>query len=324
MTAANGQQMVVRAESHGPGLAQAGRDDGLVMVVSPAEARRRVQELQAFVQEVMVQDVDYGVIPGTDKPSLYQPGAQKLAEMYGFASDFEDVTSVEDWEKAFFFYRRKCILTSRRDGRFIGAGIGSCNSREDKYAGRWVFDNEVPKGVDIKTLPSKEFRKRNGTGTFRKYRVPNPDIFSLVNTIEKMACKRSYIHAVIAVTRSAGLFTQDVEDLPEEVYGRPEEVRSWARTTAPTGPSVYDELRAQVAAATSKPELNRVAASARKAKQEGRLSTEEYSALAAASNARAAELSAPPPKPPSKPAIDEVDDDPMPERVYEREPGEEG
>ena len=34
---------------------------------------------------VMVKGQDYGVIPGTAKPTLLKPGAEKLAEYYGYA-----------------------------------------------------------------------------------------------------------------------------------------------------------------------------------------------------------------------------------------------
>jgi hypothetical protein len=44
--------------------------------------------------------------------------------------------------------------------------------------------------------------------------VENPDILDTVNTVLKMAKKRAKIDAVIGVTRSSGLFTQDMEDLP--------------------------------------------------------------------------------------------------------------
>ncbi len=208
-------------------LAQSGEYSGLTMVVSPAEAQRRIQELQAFVQAVMVPGVDYGTIPGTDKPTLLQPGAQKLAEVYGFATHFEDVAVTEDWDRGFFFYRKRCVITSRRDGRYIGDGIGSCNSREGRYAYRWVFGNEVPPGIDRRTLKSQEFVSRKTGKPFVKYQLPNGDIFSIVNTLEKMACKRALVAAIIGVTRSAGIFTQDLEDLPREVFGEVEDNRSW-------------------------------------------------------------------------------------------------
>ena len=131
--------------------------EGMTMAVSPDEAKRRLQQLQAFVSSTMVKDLDYGVIPGTDKPSLLQPGAQKLAEIYGFAHSFEPVDTVKDWERGFFYFEYRCVLRSRRDQSLICEGIGSCNSKESKYAGRWVFGNDVPAGLDKSKL-----KKRGG------------------------------------------------------------------------------------------------------------------------------------------------------------------
>ena len=82
---------------------------GLVMAMSANEAADRMKRLKAFVQSVMVKDVDFGVIPGTGtKPTLYQPGAQKLTELYELSIDFETTTAVEDWDKPFFHYRKRC------------------------------------------------------------------------------------------------------------------------------------------------------------------------------------------------------------------------
>jgi hypothetical protein len=209
------------------------RYEGMTLAVAPAEAKKRVAELQAFVSSVMVRDQDFGVIPGTDKPSLFQPGAQKLAEIYGLAHRFEPIDQVKDWERGFFYFEYRCIITSRRDGRHICEGIGSCNSKESKYAARWVFDREIPQGLDRKTLKTKQIKSRKNGQTYTMFMVPNEDPFSLVNTIQKMAAKRSYVHAIISATRSAGVFTQDAEDLPAEAFGQPEKERSWEHDEAP-------------------------------------------------------------------------------------------
>ncbi|MEO0594540.1 MAG: hypothetical protein AAF126_00345, partial [Chloroflexota bacterium] len=47
------------------------------------------------------------------------------------------------------------------------------------------------------------------------YRVPNEDVFSIVNTIDKMAQKRALIAAVLIGANASEFFTQDVEDLPD-------------------------------------------------------------------------------------------------------------
>ena len=210
---------------------------GLAMVVEPSEAQRRLHELQDFVRGCMVAGEDYGVIPGTSagkdangkqlppKPVLLQPGAQKLAEIYGLAVTFEDSRPpIERWDEAdpMFGYFKRAIVTRRTDGQFLGSGIGSCNSKEKKYASRWVFDNQIPPGLDVSKLQRKDGVSSKNGRPFTQYRVPNPEIFDLVNTIEKMACKRALVAAMISVTRSAGIFTQDLEDLaPMDGGSRP-------------------------------------------------------------------------------------------------------
>lgn len=207
---------------------------GLAMVMTAKEAERRMLELQVFVKSVMVPDVDYGKIPGAgDKPTLLQPGAQKLAELYGLAHRFEPVEIVRDWDRLFFYFEYRTVLSARRDGSFVGEGLGSCNSRESKYAYRWIFENEIPRGLDPKSLETQIRTSRKNGKLYTVFKLPNQDLASVVNTIQKMAAKRSYIHAVIAATRSSGIFTQDVEDLPAAILGRPETVEEPTAGTAP-------------------------------------------------------------------------------------------
>jgi hypothetical protein len=256
---------------------------GLVMVVSPSEARRRLEELRAFVRSVMVKDVDYGKIPGTDKDSLYQPGAQKLAEIYGFATSFEDVESVQDWDKPFFLYRKRCVLTSARDGRFVASGVGSCNSREDRYAWRWVFENEIPKGVDKVSLRNKTRRSKNGK-PYTTFRVPTEDIYSVVNTLEKMACKRALVHAVIGATRSSGIFTQDVEDMPPELFQRePEETGEIIEMPRPkSDKTLVAQYKARIAEAENERDsdaLDQISKDVRASVKDGSISEEDREQL---------------------------------------------
>ena len=44
------------------------------------------------------------------------------------------------------------------------------------------------------------------------YRVPNPDVADVVNTIQKMAQKRALVAATLIATSASEFFTQDVED----------------------------------------------------------------------------------------------------------------
>lgn len=180
----------------------------LAPVMTIEQARRRLTEIQQFVREAMVQDLDYGVIPGTKKPTLYKPGAEKLAEFYGLAPTIQVTNRIERWdEPGFFHYEVICRLVSKRTGAVVAEGVGSCNSREARYRWRWVWERDLPPNVDKRSLPTKRTR----TGTM--YRIENDDVFSLPNTILKMAKKRALVDAVLSATRSSALFTQDVEDV---------------------------------------------------------------------------------------------------------------
>lgn len=204
-------------------------DDGMTMVVAPAEAKRRLVQLQSFVKSVMRRGEGYGRIPGTQKDCLYKFGAEQLAEIYGLAPDYVIEVATEDWETMFFYFRIRCIL--KRGDRYVSAGLGSCNTREERYAWRWVGEKYLPAGVDKKTLRSKR-------GKFgMSFRIPNEDIASQVNTVLKMAKKRAFVDAVITATRSSGIFTQDLEDMPRE--DEPEE-------TLPADPELEDKLKESV------------------------------------------------------------------------------
>jgi 5'-3' exonuclease len=202
---------------------------GLAPVGSTSDAAEQLRLLQEFMRMAMVRGVDgdYGPIQGCKKDVLRQSGAQKLAEFYGLAHTFEFITTIEDWEKPLFVYKVKCKLTARRDGRFVGEGVGLCNSRETKYAGRWAYERQIPAHLDRARLKSRTFRDKKNQQVVQ-YRIPNEEIYDQVNTVLKMACKRAYVAAVISVTRSAGIFTQDLEDMPHEDAGDSEAEFSWA------------------------------------------------------------------------------------------------
>lgn len=155
------------------------QDYGIRAVVNIDEALRRHKDLQRFVQSVMVEGEDYGVIPGTGKkPTLLKPGAEKLCEMYGLAPTFDIIDSEKDWESPFFYFEIKCSLVAKGSGIVVAEGLGACNSRE------------------------------------RRYR--NQDQFALVNTILKMAKKRAHVDATLSATRSSGSFTEDLEDMADD------------------------------------------------------------------------------------------------------------
>lgn len=181
--------------------------------------RRDVQAINRFQQIVhstLVKDQDYGVIPGTTKPTLLKPGAEKIAKLLGLADSYELVDRQEDWSKGFFRYIVKCRLTSVAHNVVISEGMGECNSMESKYRWRWVGERDLPSSYDSSKLVSQQRKSRNG-GHWTVYRIENDDIYSHVNTILKMAKKRALVDAALSAGRLSEVFTQDVEDLTPNV-----------------------------------------------------------------------------------------------------------
>lgn len=209
-----------------PSTGLAVHDASVRMLASPQEAYMRMVEFQAFVQRCLVKGSDYEKYHWTPKPILLKPGAEKLAEIYGFAATFEIESALERWDaNPLFFYRVRARLLRKSDRMLVAECVGSCNSWESKYRDRWAFENDIPPGVDRANLERKEFDGRKGT--FFKYKVPNPDPFDVVNTVLKMAEKRAFTGAVILATRSGGIFGQDIDTLPQEAFGERSDARQW-------------------------------------------------------------------------------------------------
>lgn len=162
----------------------------------------KINKIQGVIQQTLKSGHDYDTIPGTNKPTLLKPGAEKILMMFGLTSEYEVIEKVEDWKAGVFAYTVRCILS--RGGTKITEGLGSCNSKEDKYRYRWVFENDVPAGLDKETL------KKNN---YNKYRIENDEIYSQVNTILKMAKKRAQVDATLTTASLSELFTQDMEDM---------------------------------------------------------------------------------------------------------------
>ena len=99
-------------------------------VMDMVEAKLRRQSMVDFVNDIMVEGVDFGVIPGTgNKSTLLKPGAEKLSTFFGLSPRFELVSVTEDWTgkqhdgEPFFYYHYRCSLW--RGDLLAGQGEGS-------------------------------------------------------------------------------------------------------------------------------------------------------------------------------------------------------
>jgi len=174
-----------------------------------------INRFQAIVHQNLVANQDYGIIPGTMKPTLLKPGAEKIAKLLGLSDQYEIVDRQEEWEKPFFRYLIKCKLIHVASQSLISEGLGECNSMESKYRWRWVSERDLPQGIDKIKLVTQERTAKTG-GHWTVFRFENDDIYAQVNTILKMAKKRALVDAALSAGRLSNVFTQDIEDLPAE------------------------------------------------------------------------------------------------------------
>lgn len=256
--------------------------------IVPTSGRQRINDLKqmlATVKEirtsVLIEKVDFGTIPGTSKPTLYKPGAEKIMRTLRLRPHFETLAETIDFERGFIMYRYRCQLLEVDTGLEIAESIGSCNSFEDKYRWRWVPQHEIPAGVQPaaeRTTSIEEFKfaydKRETSGKYGKpesywqqfddaindgtvqhtqaktsrgssavyriesklYQIPNPRVFDVMNTLDKMAQKRAFVSAVLMAGNVSEYFTVDLEDLPDfgGALDTPIEI---------TNPSEIDDLR---------------------------------------------------------------------------------
>lgn len=176
--------------------------------------KARIGLMKEFVSKQLRMDVDYGTIPGTPKPCLYQPGAQKLARLFGLTVRKECTHREVDRETNFAMFTYKATVYVAKNDTVIAECEGSCNSQEKKYA------NRRNRGVSEET--------------------PVTDI---LNTLQKMAQKRAFVGAVIEACAASDFFTQDI-DSPEEAEAlgmRPAPARATVQVPKPVSAHRRDQ-----------------------------------------------------------------------------------
>ncbi|MEQ8172688.1 MAG: hypothetical protein ABRQ38_27640 [Candidatus Eremiobacterota bacterium] len=175
------------------------------------ETITRLETFKAIIMEVFKEGYHYGVIPGCKKPSLYLPGAELVCRGFKLLDKYDEIATIEDWDKGFFYYKVRCRLIVPEVNVQVTEGLGSCNSRENKYLYRWVGKKDIPPGVSESTLEKVE--KDGQYGKYFMYKIENTNSCDLANTIMKMAKKRALVDAAKSIAGLSDIFTQDVEDL---------------------------------------------------------------------------------------------------------------
>ena len=139
--------------------------------------KERIAVMKQFVQNQLVEGLnsDYAKIPGTLKPSLLKPGAEKLLLLFKLGFRFEIIDRQIDFAENVVSFLVKCIIFHKESKEDLGEYVGYCTNHEKKY-------------IHMKA----------------------PDA---VNTVLKMAEKRALVGATISVTGASDYFSQDLEGI---------------------------------------------------------------------------------------------------------------
>jgi len=228
------------------------------------DAKAWYKEFVDFSKSILKKDLDFGEIPGTNKPTLYKAGAEKLRFVYGFGVEMTCIKEIVDLDRPFIKYTYRCTIVSK-SGQKLAECDGSCNSLEPKFGYLWKTREELGANYDVTGLPTKtsgknlsefefainkaettgqygkpaeywqKFKDAIAKGTAKKvnkkskagkdmvayelneaatvYRILNPDVIGVDNTLMKMAQKRAFVGATLLATGASEFFTQDIEDM---------------------------------------------------------------------------------------------------------------
>jgi len=200
---------------------------------------RQVNLVQEIMRSVMRENEHYGTIPGTKKPSLYKPGAEKLGFTFRLAPEYE-VTTI-DWPQGHREYQVKCRLRHIPTGTIVGEGVGTCTTMEGKYRFRggekegtgqplpkeyWNLRNAGKESEAIAMIGGPGYMHGKIDGQWQicsvgeKVEHDNPADY--YNTCEKMSKKRAHVDAILTATAASDIFTQDTEDMTEVIPGAAE------------------------------------------------------------------------------------------------------
>lgn len=189
------------------------------MAIRLAEMKAKIDMVQKFIKGVMKKDLDYGEIPFTDNRTLFQPGADKLNDLYGYARYITSKDENKNYKTGHYDVTVRIQLKHKSTGIVVGEGEGSCSTYESKYRYRWVYEREIPNGIAKESLVSKTFVNKKTGKEYTKYRVENQDLMDVWNTVLKMAIKRAYVAATLAATGLSGIFNQDEEEFEAWIEG---------------------------------------------------------------------------------------------------------
>ena len=197
--------------------------------LSPDQVKERATWVREVTRAALTEGVDYGVIPGTEKPTLLKPGAEMLLLAAGLGFS---ITKIEDADSA-----AHQGVTYRASVRRGDLTVAEC----DGYAGydesRYYISAEEAERREREN--AKKYKRAPRANKFAEYRAP-------WNTLVKMAQKRALVGAALNAVAGSGLFVTGTDDAsdPDAAPPPPPEADSQLSEVPPDAPGAPDAPKA--------------------------------------------------------------------------------
>lgn len=199
-----------------PDLARTTDTAGLAVADQRAAAARlqaRMDTILDVMARVLEDGKDYGRIPGTDKPTLFKPGGEKLCLVFELTPADPDVCDLSTTDEVRY---RLTVPILAKDGRALAVGIGEASTAEEKYRWRRPVCDEEFDDTPADLRREKWFRGKSGQPNFKGKQIRTTPA-DLANTVLKMAHKRAFLHGTLLATGASAVFNQDLEDFQDEL-----------------------------------------------------------------------------------------------------------
>jgi len=166
----------------------------------------RIQQIQQIMNAVMKPMIHYGVIPGTQKPSLWRPGGEILAVTFKLSLRPQIELLVEGGEVGY----RVATPTYDAHENLLTIGWGECWTNEEKFAWRAAVCPEEWEETDPGQR-RKKWKLDDDGDPFTILQIrQNPS--DQRNAVLKRGCKRSYLDGVIKALAASDIFDQQLEE----------------------------------------------------------------------------------------------------------------
>ena len=219
-----------------------------------AEAKKKGKPLTDTQRRKL--EIDYGTIPGVNKPFLLQPGAEKIAKWLKVRPVY-DTTDTDLGNGHLEVVARVRLLDRATQEEVFQGPRCSCSSMEPNFRYRWVTADPQPSKDWI--FKEGRVRKAEGTGKSVKEwkngqqtgdwlwqdRLENKDVHGERNKVRQMGEKRALVKAIRNYGALSEIFTED----PSEWAFPADEDEAPAAEQPPTGKVVRDPEQPRPASA---------------------------------------------------------------------------